>query len=265
MKKYFFLFKNTLLGLLEYRIEILTHLLMEGVGLSFSFFLWKTIIDESGNVGGYDLGRIIAYYILQKILWSINANKIAKSFEKKVRDGALSFTLLKPASPVLSIFSTEISKVISNFIFTVIVFAPIFIFYKPAEASLVITPFTIIWTLILLFFSLVFNYLFCFLFGCLAFWLTSLGGLRNSVFQVIGILRGAWFPLDIAPVWFQKFTAILPFSYLTYYPVKVLTSETTSVNNLKAVLILVAYSLVFAFTTKIIWKKGLLKYSAVGG
>ena len=84
------------------------------------------------------------------------------------------------------------------------------------------------------------------------------------IMQIIGILRGSWFPLDLAPLVFQRIISFLPFYYVAFYPVKILTSVTTGQENLRGIAILMVYIFLFGLGAAVLWKRGLKIYSAVG-
>jgi len=264
MKKYFYIFQTTIQTYLEYRAEIATKLLLALVGLGMTLFLWQTVMDENGAVGGYDFPKIVAYYLLITIFSSIQGKSVAKHLEKFVREGTLSALLLSPHSVFLNLLSREVAQILFQFAIAIVIFSSPFLLFQNIREKLITSPFTVGWMVVYIIFIISFNFVFNFFLGCWSFWVVRSSGIRNVIMQTIGILRGSWFPLDLAPVVFQKIVSFLPFYYVAFHPVKILTSVTTSQENFRGIIILMVYTMVFGMGAAVLWKKGLKIYSAVG-
>ena len=79
---------------------------------------------------------------------------------------------------------------------------------------------------------------------------------------ISGFLAGSYFPLDLYPEWLQIILDYLPFSYIQYYPVKILMGETHLFG--KAVLMISLWMVPLAFLVNFVWKRGLRRYTAAG-
>lgn len=264
MKKYIYIFKTTIQTYLEYRAEIATKLLLTLVGLGINLFLWQTVIDENNTVGKYNFPAISAYYLLISIFSSIQSKSVAKHLEKFVRDGFLSTFLLEPSSVFLNLLFREVAQILFQFAITIVIFSSPFLLFQGIRERLIISPFTVGLVVLYIILTISFNFVFNFFLGCWSFWVVKSSGIRNVIMQTIGILRGSWFPLDLAPMIFQKVVSFLPFYYVAFHPVKILTSSTTGYENFRGIILLIAYIAVFGLSSAVVWKKGLKIYSAVG-
>lgn len=101
-----------------------------------------------------------------------------------------------------------------------------------------------------------------FLIGILAFWLSETWILRVIFNLITAFLAGSYFPLEIYPDWLQEILRILPFSYIQYYPVKILMGDTSLLP--KAISMISLWSIPLILFTSYVWKKGVRRYTAAG-
>jgi ABC-2 type transport system permease protein len=82
--------------------------------------------------------------------------------------------------------------------------------------------------------------------------------------NLLRILKGNWFPLDLAPMWFQNILSILPFQYSLFYPIKIITSYIPIENHIKGILVLVFSIILLMVIIRYLWFKGIKRYDSVG-
>ncbi len=264
MKKYFKIFFLSFQTFLEYRWELFSKYFVEMVGVFFMLFVWKAITDEYGNIGGYSFESFVVYYLLFGIFRNLKASDIWVTFDEWIRTGNLSIWLTKPMDAKMFAIFREISRVLMEMAVTLFVYVPIILLIPLFRHSIVISLETIIWVLLFSVLTFIFTSLFYLSIGLMAFWLKSTYGLGNIVQQTINILRGAWFPLDIAPLWFQNLVFALPFAYTLYTPIKIILGGGEKIDYLKGIWVLIVTSLICFVIVKLMWKTGLKQYEAVG-
>jgi len=256
--------RTSLMTSLEYRGSVTSNMIVQLLGIGASYFLWDKIVRDYNQIGQYTLSRIMVYYLLTGIFVIFIGKQVINRFEEWVRGGELSTILVKPAKPYLMLLGEELgfrlgALIIGGFIPLI----PIAIF-PSLRAELFITPLSLLWFSCYMLFANIFLFIFYWMLGTLSFWFISMNGVDNVTFNLLRLLKGNWFPLDLAPQFVQNFLSFLPFGYTMYYPIKILLEETTSIDNLKGIGILILYSLIFLIIGSLLWKKGIKKYESIG-
>jgi ABC-2 type transport system permease protein len=227
-------------------------------------FVWKRITDDYGLIGGYSFNAFVLYYLLYSVFRNFKASDISSVFEEWVREGQLSKVLLKPVNPIVYLIVRESARVLIEFLLSLIIFIPIISLNSGFRDSLSISVETIFFVVIFSMSSFLFTSLLYLIIGTFSFWTKSIAGVENLFQQAVEILRGGWFPLDIAPVIFQKIFFILPFSYTLYAPIKILVGGIDQIDIPKGLLSIFISSSILLIILIFLWKKGLKNYEAVG-
>jgi len=264
VKKYLLSAKTSVLNAFEYRSFVISSILMHLLGVGAIFFLWNKLIRDYTTVGNYNLTTIMTYYLLTGLFIGFFSDRTAKNYDNWIRSGGLSFFLVKPIKVILHLFFKELGSRIGVILMTTVAFALPIIAIPSIRNTLVITPSSIFWLICFSVLSNLFLYLFFWTIGSLSFWMVGTGGIRNIIGNLIRILRGSWFPLDLAPMWFQNILALLPFQYAMFYPIKILTDPPSHAENIKGLAVLGISILVFALLAKWIWDRGVKRFDSVG-
>jgi ABC-2 type transport system permease protein len=99
----------------------------------------------------------------------------------------------------------------------------------------------------------------------LAFWATradSLLALQDSLIFLVG---GHLAPMHLLPNWLQPIGRLLPFRYMSAFPVEILTDQLTSQEILLGFIILTIWTTLAILIYRFVWKRGVRHYEAVGG
>jgi ABC-2 type transport system permease protein len=80
-------------------------------------------------------------------------------------------------------------------------------------------------------------------------------------------LSGHMVPLDLLPDGLRRLLECLPFQYMAYFPAKVLlgTSDMTTAKLVTGLGIQSAWVALFLLLSRILYRRGLRRYSAFGG
>lgn len=264
MRKYFQVFKTSLLNVYIYRGNVLSSLLMNLLGIGALYFIWQKITKDYGSVGDYSINSIMSYYLLSGLFIGFFNARITRRYEEMIRLGLLGNTLIKPVNEILFIFFDRLGQKIGVIIFTIFTFGLPALAISSIRNTIICTPQSMFWLILYAVSSNVFLYIFYWFFGCFAFWILDTGGIRNVLNNLTKILKGHWFPLDLGPVAFQKVMSFLPFQYAMYYPIKIITTNTETNENIKGIIILTSYSILLLLLSLYLWKRGLRRYESVG-
>ena len=99
----------------------------------------------------------------------------------------------------------------------------------------------------------------------LAFWLLEVSTLIFMVFAFEYIAGGHLFPLNILPPVMARILNYTPFPYQLYFPVGIYLGQVKGMALWQGLLIQSGWVLFFFVLARVVWSRGIRKYSAVGG
>jgi ABC-2 type transport system permease protein len=73
------------------------------------------------------------------------------------------------------------------------------------------------------------------------------------------------FPLDILPPALTKVLAFTPFPYQLFFPVSVYLNRIQGAALWQGILIQIFWVVAFYILARVVWRRGIKKYTAVGG
>ena len=108
------------------------------------------------------------------------------------------------------------------------------------------------------------EFLIQFLIGLTAFWLgeTVIFGIAG---QVLALLGGALFPLDLLPRWAAGALRWLPFPYTVFFPLETFLGRVPPEQAAWGLALQVGWLAVLAALTSLVWARGVARYEAYGG
>ncbi len=98
--------------------------------------------------------------------------------------------------------------------------------------------------------------------SALAFWTERASSIEQLWFIVYMALSGMLAPLEMFPPSVRTFAELTPFPYMVYFPVKLLLGA--PVDRVKGFGVLAAWGLVGFVVFRVLWRRGLNHYSAMG-
>jgi len=266
MRKYFHVMRVGFQNTMVYRVNFLLRAAFGLIPLLAMIYLWKTVYRNQGSsVGSYTLPGMVSYYLVMTIVdamtsvtdddWQIAAD---------IKDGNISQFLLKPINYTIYRLSLFLS---GKLIFAAMSFVPlgIFIFLErrylvgPADAA------TVGYFLASIVLALGLQFFMSYTMALLSFWLLEVSTVIFMLFAFEYIAGGHLFPLNILPSALDKILHFTPFPYLLYFPVSVYLGQVKGLAVAQGLATQAAWGIFFAGLSQFVWRRGIKKYSAVGG
>jgi len=221
-------------------------------------------VSKKDSIGGYTLFSIITYYLLMFIIGTfINANQTGFSIANDIKTGRLSQFLVKPVNYLGYYMSEAISKKLLQLSITLLIFIPVFaICYKNLVFNIV--PVQLIFYPLVLSLAFILNYLINVAFSLTAFFvieITSFFFLQEIIFN---FLSGGVFPLDILPKSILGVFRLLPFMYVTYFPISILNKGISTSELFYGIAAQCIWIIVLYIIIKILWRFGIRLYAGTG-
>jgi len=255
-------FKTTLATMFAYRAMLLIWMIGQVLEPVVYLVVWSLVSNTNGgSVGDYTTAQFAAYFILLMLINQVTYTWIMYEFEYRVREGNLSFLLLKPVHPIHSDIADNISSKLITTPFMVAVVAVLTVIFHPVIAA---PPWAIALFFPVLALAFAIRFLLEWTLALSAFWTTRVGAANQIYFMLMLFLSGQFAPLALFPRPVQIIAEILPFNWLISYPINLVTGRLTLNAALvglgaQAVWLILAYLLL-----RIVWRAGVKVYTEVG-
>ena len=219
LAKYIEAGKIELLTRLTYVLDSISSALFIGVILLTYVFLWRAVYSHGTRViEGYTLAMMVWYLVLtESIVFS--PGHLIEEIGQDIQTGNIAQNLNKPYNYLFFKYSSSMAKTLLRFVITFLIGSVIvFIFLGGISVSYFSIPLILVVTLLAL--TLHFMIMSCL--GVLVFWLEDGASIYFIYQKIVFVLGGMLIPLEIFPSWLQVISKHLPFSYIAYYPAKLL-------------------------------------------
>ncbi len=268
MKKYWHVLNIGIQNNLTYRVNFLFRTLFGLIPLMAILYLWRAIYAgkaADASVGSYSLSQMISYYLIVTVVDALTAvNEDDWQIAADIKDGNISQFLLKPidylAYRLCLFFSGRVT-----YLAVAAVPLALFIlwlrryFVLPADWSTLAFFFiSTMLTALLQFFT-------SYAMAMLAFWVLEVSTFIFILFAFEYIASGHMFPLDILPRGLEQTLYFTPFPYQMYFPVSIYMGKAAGADLLRGLLIQTFWVIAAYCLARFAWRRGIKKYSAVGG
>ena len=216
-------------------------------------------------MAGYTLSQMISYYLIVTIVDSLTAvNEDDWQIAADIKDGNISQFLLKPIDYLsyrLCLFGA------GRLIYTAVAFVPVtlFILYQRHYFVLPANAETLAWFSVSIILTGLLQFFTSYAMALLAFWVLEVSTFIFILFAFEYLAGGHLFPLDILPPTIARILHFTPFPYQLFFPVSIYVGKTTGKELYEGLLIQGVWVILAYLLARFVWKRGIRKYSAVGG
>jgi len=268
MKKYFHVINIGIQNNLTYRFNFLMRTLFGLIPLVAMLYVWRTIYEGKGagsTVGDYSLAQMISYYLLVTVVDALTAvNEDDWQIATDIKDGNISQFLLKPIDYLTYRFCLFVSGRLTYLAVAAVPLA-LFILYFHKYFVLPADFTTLGCFLLSTALTALLQFFMSYTMAMLAFWVLEVSTFIFILFAFEYIASGHLFPLDILPRGVAQALYFTPFPYQLYFPVSIYMGKTTGMDLVRGLFIQAAWATAAYGLARFAWRRGIKKYSAVGG
>ncbi len=225
--------------------------------------VWTTVAEsQGGEVGGFTTGELAGYYIGWMFVRNITTGWSPQWFEYRIREGDFNTSLLRPVHP----FFPDISHMLAGKTTWLITLVP-----TMAILALVFQPEVnfVAWSLIAMLPALVLafllRYTLMYVWALTAFWTTRITALFELYFALEFFFSGRIAPLALLPEWAQTIALYLPFPWTFAFPLELMLGRLTPNEALFGFAMQALWLTIAVIAVRVIWRRAIRHYSAVGG
>lgn len=245
----------------QYRGAVLIWLL--GLVLQPVIYLtvWSTVAESSGGtVDGYTAQTFAAYFIVAMLVNHLTHTSVMWEFEGRVRHGAFSGLLLRPIHPVHRDIATGLAFKALTMVVAVPVAGLLVIAFQPVVTT---RPWAIAASLPALVLAMALRFAVEWTLAMAAFWTTSVTAINRLYFAVF-IFSGYVAPIDVLPGPAKVVAEILPFRWILSFPVELAIGRVSVNEALVGVASQALWLAASIVALRVVWSRGIRRYSAVG-
>ncbi len=260
LRKFVVEFKASWHLTLEYRIAVFIWIF--AMTLPLIMLAGWLSIAEGGPVGRFGREDFIGYYIASLFVRNLTGIWIIWEQDRDIRQGRLSFKLLKPMNPIVHYIALGLgSKPIRvGVVIPVVLIVPLVVpgvrfVTDPLQLALFIPAVLGAWAIV---------FLIQYTTGLLAFWISQSLSIHDAWFAVFSLLSGYLIPLELFPPALRDLLYVTPFRYMLSFPVEIFTKQLDVARILQGLAVQWMWVAVFYTLYRIVWIRGLKRYSAVG-
>lgn len=224
-------------------------------------FVWSTAAG-AGTVGGMTRGQFVAYYLILIVVNQLTYSQTNWTVGDTIRYGEMNRLLLRPLSPHFDTLSSEVAGKVVYMLFVIPVTAVLALVLRP-EADL--TPANGLAFVPAVLMAWALRFLWGYALALLAFWATRADALLALQDALVFLLAGQVAPTSLLPGVLQKASVVLPFRYMVGFPVEVLVGQLDTTGLLTGLATQAGWLVIAWLLFRVMWRKGVKRYSAVGG
>ncbi|MEL7497310.1 MAG: ABC-2 family transporter protein [Planctomycetota bacterium] len=264
-------FKISINERLVYRADFMLGTLMRFLPTLTQIFLWWAIYDviTTDDIAGYKYGDMVAYYLMVIISRAFSSMPgLTSGIANQIRNGEIKKFLIQPVDMQGCLLMQRIAHKLVYYLIATLPFALVFFLcrdffvggWPPTDA------------LVVFFSSLVLSFLLGFYLECciglIGFWFLEVTSLTFIYMLMNFLLSGHMFPLELLPsepVDIRLIVEFLPFKYLAYFPAAVFLQKVEGPEMYQGLAVLIGWVIFFVVLSRVLWWRGVRRYSGYGG
>lgn len=263
LRLYWQIAKNTWDEAVTYRASFILYRLREFLQILSMYFIWAVVVPSNGDFFGYTRSSILTYVLVTAFVSDIVMATRTTQIASEINEGALTNYLIRPLNYLKYHFARDLGDKAMNIIFSFFELGIIIVLLRP-PLQLQTQPFNILLFVIAVVFAVVLFFYISVLISFVGFWSNEGWGPRFIFYQMISFFSGSLFPLDLLPKPVYDLFSLLPFGYLTFFPVKLYLGQLGQFEIIKGFVIMFFWIFVLYKFTFFVWAKGLRVYTAQG-
>ena len=254
--------KTALSEQMQYRAAMVIWLIARVIQPVVYLAVWTIVAQASGGAaGGFTVAQFAAYFIVVMMVEHFTFTWNMFEMEYRVRTGEFSPLLLQPLHPI----HRDVARNISYKFLTTTVMLPTALlmaaFYQPQFQF-------VAWSVAVFALALSFAFIMRFLLewalALAAFWTTRVTAINQVYFLLLLFLSGRMAPMALMPEWVQTLAYVLPLRWMVAFPAELFLGQLSRQQALEGLAMQALWLLLAWALLALVWRRGVVRYSAVG-
>lgn len=244
---------NMLIGLIGLLVEPMVYLIV-----------WLNVANaQGGEIGGYTVSDIAAYYMVLLLVRHASSAPGPHLMAWRIREGHMSFMLLRPVHPIWGDFAEATSYRLS----TIIGIVPIMAFVGIVFGARFTMPewYSLLAFIPAILMAGVLRFMLHFTIAMIGFWTDRIDSFWSTYWTLQTFLSGMLAPLPLLPEPMQVIATILPFRWVFSYPIDLILRPMSPTDVMIGLGMQIIWSAALIGIMQVMWRAGTKRYGAVGG
>jgi ABC-2 type transport system permease protein len=258
---------------LVYRGDFALGTLMRFLPIITQIFLWWAVFESIGSgqreiatVAGFSFEDMVAYYLLTMVSRAFSSMPgLASGIAGQVRSGEIKKFLIQPVDLIGFLLLNRVAHKLAYYSVAIGPFALVFYVCR----GYFVAGWPSATTLCAFAASLMMGFLLGFFLeatiGMVGFWFLEVSSLLFVYMLFSFFLSGHMFPLDMLPEPWNLLVDLLPLKYLAYFPSAVFLGKVSGDDLVRGLWLEAAWLAFFMVTTRVLFQRGVYRYSGFGG
>ena len=226
-------------------------------------FFWTAVYGGGGAVEGITLPMMITYATLSNVQGLVTSSWVQWEVQRKVRDGNIVIDLIRPYGFLRSLAASNLGGALlwgGPMAVLTLAASLLFVDLQPPAS-----PAAGLAYLASLSLAMVVNFCLLTMVGLVAFWTLELVGF-NMIFEFVSLfLSGGLIPLWFLPLWAWRIAEWLPFQSLAHLPLSIYIGKIEGAAMWIALLKQAAWIVVLVVVVRLLWRAAERKLIVQGG
>ncbi|WP_394925044.1 ABC transporter permease [uncultured Robinsoniella sp.] len=263
MRKYLEVAKIYLKQQLIWRADTVFQLTILVTKILFAYLLWGAIFGKEQEVAGFTFSAMLSYYIISSFLSIIDTSgEIGQDISGRIRNGTFSSYMILPMGTLRFYIARQLGTtvfygacILSALILWMVLFPVGFVLTGNWQIILAV--------LVLIGIGMLFMVQLNYFLGILTFRFQEISTFLMIKDNLIALITGTLVPLVLLPESIIVVMKFFPFYYVTYLPSMALIGRCQD-EVYTGIVVLAAWSLLFALLNRVFFGRYRIKYDGVG-
>lgn len=262
MKKYLEILRVQMQSALVFQADTVLSAFLSLIQVLLSLILWRAVLGDRPEVGGYTLPMLVSYYVAVGFLTRASqTERLTYELLDDIVSGKYVKYIVRPLNPLACFMAGTLGATIARFLISLLGLVVALVVFNRYVAFRNLQNVAL--ALLLWLGSLVAVALFNYVISLLAFWFTDVGGLYVLKDNLVLFLAGSLIPLDLFPEAVRRVFGWLPFAYLAFEPARLLVTGSMS-EGVNPAVVLAVWILGLGLVGMTLQRWAVRKFDAVG-
>jgi ABC-2 type transport system permease protein len=251
-----------------YRGDFALGTLMRFLPVVTQIFLWFAIFQarEQDTLAGYSYHDFVAYYLLTMVARAFSSMPgLASGIARTILNGDIKKYLTQPVDMLGFLLLNRVAHKLAYYAVAIGPFALVFFLCRDYFEHVPTDVATWGAFLASLLMGFLLGYFMESCMGLVGFWFGEIASLLFVYMLFTFFLSGHMFPLDMLPDGWRTFVMATPLMYLAYFPAAVFLGKIQGVELWQCLAIELSWLVFFMVMSRVLFVRGLKRYSGYGG
>lgn len=264
--KYRAVFRQSVQSALEYRGNFFLGLVSGAFTVIVQMFLWTAVYggDRQTPLYGYSYAQMMVYLLLSGLMARLVSTGFEFEAAQDIKDGGLSKYLVQPIRYLPYRLSAFVGQKCVQLAFLLPISA-VMVAAMGLSLGAVVSVSALPAALLSVCLALLLNCLLYYCVSALAFDIAQVHAFFTGINVISGVLSGSYFPLDVFGQGAMRVFSALPFQYVVYFPLNILTGRCAPGDIPRGLVLQCIWIFGLYLLSRLMWARGMKKYIAAGG